>query len=89
MNYGHRELLWLLLLAPLTLALAAWFWHRRLAATRRWVSPSLWDRLRFHYRPRRLAFSLSCSCSNWARVQNAACSAARLKLVGSYRAPKS
>lgn len=59
MSYGQRELLWLLVLAPLTLALAGWFWRRRLFATRQWVSPGLWERLRFHYRRRRLATSLA------------------------------
>jgi Ca-activated chloride channel family protein len=58
MTWGHRELLWLLLLTPLTVAAAAWFWRRRLQATRQWVAPGLWERLRFVYRPRRLAASV-------------------------------
>ena len=59
MSYGQRELLWLLALAPLTLALAGWFWRRRLVATRQWVSPGLWERLHFAYNPKRLATSLA------------------------------
>jgi Ca-activated chloride channel family protein len=58
MSYGHRELLWLLALAPLTLALSGWFWRRRLLATRQWVSPGLWKRLRFQVSRQRLAASL-------------------------------
>ena len=59
MNFGHRELLWLIVLAPVTAALAGWFWRRRLAATRQWVSPGLWERLRFDVSKRRLIASLS------------------------------
>lgn len=59
MTWGHRELFWLLLLVPLTLVAAAWFWRRRLAATRQWVAPGLWERLRFIYSPRRLAVSVT------------------------------
>ena len=58
MTFAHRELFWLLLLVPVTLVLASWFWQRRLRATRHWVAPGLWERLRFHYRPRRLAASI-------------------------------
>lgn len=59
MSFGRQELLWLLPLAPAAAALAAWFWRRRLIATRRWVSPGLWERLRFVYRPWRIAVSLA------------------------------
>ncbi len=59
MSFAYKELLWLALLAPLTLALGWWFWRRRLAATRSWASPGLWQRLRFGYRPARLVFSLA------------------------------
>lgn len=58
MSFAERDLLWLLPAAPATAALAGWFWRRRLAATRRWVSPGLWERLRFVYRPRRMVTSL-------------------------------
>ncbi|MDX1644106.1 MAG: VWA domain-containing protein [Thermoanaerobaculia bacterium] len=59
MSFAERDLLWLLLLAPVSVALAGWFWRRRLVATRRWVSPGLWERLRFVYRPWRIVLSLA------------------------------
>jgi Ca-activated chloride channel family protein len=59
MSFAYKELLWLTLLAPATLALGWWFWRRRLAATRSWASQGLWQRLRFGYRPGRRVFSLS------------------------------
>lgn len=59
MSFANRDLLWLLLLAPIALGLAGWFWRRRLAATRRWVSPGLWKRMRFLYRPHQLVISLT------------------------------
>ncbi len=59
MSFASKELLWLMLLAPAALVLGWWFWRRRLAATRSWASPGLWHRLRFGYRPARLAFSLA------------------------------
>lgn len=45
MTFGDLNLLWLLPLAPLAAALAAWIWRRRLAALRAWASSALWPRL--------------------------------------------
>ena len=55
MTFAHRELLWLTALAPLVIVGAWWFWRRRIKATRIWASHGIWERLRFGYRPRRLA----------------------------------
>jgi Ca-activated chloride channel family protein len=59
MTFAHRELLWLIALAPAVMLIAAWFWRRRIAATRTWASHGMWERLRFGYRRRRLLASLS------------------------------
>jgi len=58
MTFAYRELIWLTVLAPVTLALAWWFWRRRLIATCAWASNGLWQRLRFGYQPRRLIATL-------------------------------
>ncbi|HEV2851722.1 MAG TPA: VWA domain-containing protein [Thermoanaerobaculia bacterium] len=59
MRFGSPHLLWLLLLAPLVAAAAAWLWRRRLDADAAWASRGLWDRLLPAYAPRRLTLSVA------------------------------
>lgn len=59
MSFARPELLWLLLLAPAAAALAAWLWHRRLAADAAWASRGLWDRLLSGYSRHRLRLSVA------------------------------
>ena len=55
MSFGDPRLLWLALLAPVAVVVAAWVWRRRLRAIAAWASKGLWDRLLPGYRPLRLA----------------------------------
>lgn len=55
MSFGDRDLLWLLLLAPVMAWAFAWSWKRKLAALRAWASPSLWSRLGIADHPARRA----------------------------------
>jgi len=55
-SLGEPRLLWLLLLAPIAAAVAAWMWRRRLRAMAAWASRGLWDRLLPGYAPLRLTF---------------------------------
>lgn len=55
MNFVDPRLLWLALLAPLAVVIAAWVWRRRLRAVAAWASKGLWDKLLPGYRPLRLA----------------------------------
>lgn len=59
MRFGTSTLLWLVLLAPLAAAAAAWLWRRRLEADAAWASRGLWDRLLPAYTPRRLKLSVA------------------------------
>ncbi len=59
MRFSYPPLLWLLVLAPVAAAAAAWLWRRRLAADAAWAARSLWDRLLPTYAPRRLALSVA------------------------------
>jgi Ca-activated chloride channel family protein len=54
MSLADARLLWLLLLAPLAAAVAAWAWRRRLRAAAAWASRGLWARLLPGYQPARL-----------------------------------
>jgi Ca-activated chloride channel family protein len=58
MSFATPRLLWLALLAPAAVVLAAALWRRRLAADAAWASRGLWDRLLPAYRPVRLAASV-------------------------------
>jgi Ca-activated chloride channel family protein len=58
MSFAAPRLAWLVLLAPLAVALAALLWRRRLAADAAWAARALWDRLLPTYRPARLAVSV-------------------------------
>jgi|HubBroStandDraft_3_1064219.scaffolds.fasta_scaffold23335_2 Ca-activated chloride channel family protein len=58
MSFAAPRLAWLVLLAPLAVALAALVWRRRLAADAAWAARALWDRLLPTYRPARLAVSV-------------------------------
>jgi Ca-activated chloride channel family protein len=59
MRFAAPTFLWLLLLAPLAAAAAAWLWRRRLDADAAWASRGLWDRLLPSYAPRRLTISIA------------------------------
>ena len=59
MSFAEPRLLWLLLLAPVAAALAAWLWKRRLTAGAAWASRGLWDRLLPTYARGRIAFSIA------------------------------
>jgi Ca-activated chloride channel homolog len=58
MRFGSPTFLWLVLLAPLAAAAAAWLWRRRLDADAAWASRGLWDRLLPAYTPERLRLSV-------------------------------
>ena len=58
MSFAAPLLLWLALLAPLAVGLAALLWRRRLAADAAWAARALWDRLLPAYRPLRLALAV-------------------------------
>lgn len=60
MSFAHPEWLWLALLAPLTAAVGAWIWRRRLEAVAAWAARGLWDRLLPGHGPRRLSLSVAC-----------------------------
>jgi len=69
MTFGDLGLLWLLPLAPLAAALAAWIWRRRLAALRAWASSALWPRLGLaQHRGRRVAVASLLAVSLLASV---------------------
>ncbi len=59
MSWGHAELLWLLLLAPLAAAAAAVVWRRRVAALAAWAARGLWRRLGLDCAPARLFASVA------------------------------
>ena len=59
MRFGSPTFLWLVLLAPLAAAAAAWLWRRRLDADAAWASRGLWDRLLPAYTPERLKLSVA------------------------------
>src|SRR5260370_739114 len=59
MSFAAPHLLWLALVAPLAIGLAALLWRRRLAADAAWAARALWDRLLPTYRPARLALSVA------------------------------
>jgi Ca-activated chloride channel homolog len=60
MTFAEPRLVWLLALAPLAAAAAAWLWRRRLAADAAWASRALWDRLLPAYSASRLGLSVTC-----------------------------
>ena len=59
MSLASPTYLWLVLLAPVAAAAAAWLWRRRLDADAAWASRGLWDRLLPAYSSRRLALSVA------------------------------
>lgn len=59
MTLGRAELLWLLVLAPLTALAASWLWRRRLEALAAWATRSLWPRLELDVGRRRLTTSIA------------------------------
>jgi Ca-activated chloride channel family protein len=59
LTFARPELLALALLAPVTAAVAASLWRRRLRATEAWTSRALWSRLLGGFSRRRLAASVA------------------------------
>lgn len=57
--FAEPQLVWLVLLAPATGALAAWLWRRRLQASAAWAARGLWTRLYTSYRRGRLIVSVT------------------------------
>ncbi len=53
MDFAAPEMLWFLIVAPMTTAIVWWIWRRRMAAIAAWSARGLWDRLMPTYRPTR------------------------------------
>ena len=58
-TFAEPQLVWLVLLAPATGAVAAWLWRRRLRASAAWAARGLWNRLYTSYRRGRLIVSVT------------------------------
>jgi Ca-activated chloride channel homolog len=58
MTFGAPLLLWLVMLAPVVMAMGLWLWRRRLAADAAWAARGLWDRLLPTFAPRRITLSV-------------------------------